>query len=267
MRIRQTPSGSALLASEWFLNGITVIFMIAPAILVVVLSFSGHNRLIFPPTEWGLRQYAALLQSDYWLASIWKSFVIAVPTALIAIVIGVPAAIALERTSMKGKSVLRVLGVAPIVLPGAAYAVALYLFFAETHMIGSLWGVIMAEVTLAVPFVLMVVGVGLRRIPEDLELVAMSLGASRGRATFGITLRLLLPSIAAAAVLAFVTVFDEVVLITFLGGGQIVTLPKAIYDSFRLGTDALITGIATLMMLATGLLMLAATRLRKGNPQ
>jgi ABC-type spermidine/putrescine transport system permease subunit II len=267
MRIQRAPSEAAFYFSKWLLEAVTVVFMVAPAILIVVLSFSAHDSLLFPPQDWGLRQYSALLGSSYYLQSIGTSFLIAIPTAVISIAIGVPAAIALERSRMRGKTILRVLGVAPIVLPGAAYAVALYLFYAETHILGSFWGVVLAEVTLAVPFVIMIVGVGLRRIPADLELVAMSLGASRTRATFGITLRLLLPSIAASAVLAFVTVFDEVVLVNFLGAGQIITLPKAIYDSFRTGTEPLITAVATLLMLLTGLLMLLATRWRKVNTE
>lgn len=267
MNIQRTPAEAAFYAAKWLLEAFTVVFMVTPAILGIVLSFSAHSSLLFPPTEWGLRQYSALAGSSYYLASIGKSFLVSVPAALIATVIGVPATIALERSRMRGKTALRVLGVAPIVLPGAAYAVALYLFYAEAHILGSTWGVILAEVTIAVPFVIMIVGVGLRRIPTDLEMVAMSLGASRLRATFGITLRLLLPSIAAATVLAFVTVFDEVVLVNFLGSGQIITLPKAIYDSFRTGTDPLITAVATLMMMLTGLLMFAATRWRKGNAE
>lgn len=247
------------------MKGVAIVFLVAPAILVVVLSFSGHESLIFPPDRWGLRQYQALFASDYWLGSLGQSFLVAIPAALIATGIGVPAALALERSRIKGKSLLRALGVAPIVLPGAAYAVALYLFYAQAHILGRLWSVILAEVTLALPFVILVVGVGLRRIPPDLELVAMSLGASRHRATVGITLRLLLPSIAASAVLAFVTVFDEVVLVNFLGNGEVITLPKAIYDSFRNGTDPLITAIASLLMVLTGALMLTAARLRRGE--
>ena len=265
MRIRQTSSDAAMTGLGWLVLGLAALFMIAPAILVVVLSFSGHSKLVFPPQHWGLRQYAALAGSQYWLQSIVMSFKVAIPTAILATLIGVPASIALERSRMKGKSVLRMLGIAPIVLPGAAYAVALYLFYAQFHILGSFWGVVLAEVTIAVPFVILIVGAGLRRISADLELVAMSLGASRLRATLGITVRLLVPSIAASLVLAFVTVFDELVLINFVGGGQIITLPKAIYDSFRTGTEPLITAIATLSMVVTGVLMLISTHWRRAS--
>jgi ABC-type spermidine/putrescine transport system permease subunit II len=264
-RIEQTRTASVVYGAERLLKGFAIVFMLAPAVLVVVLSFSNESNMSFPPGSWGTRQYANLFASDHWLGSVGKSFVIAIPAALLATLVGVPAVLALERSRMPGKSLLRVLGVAPLVLPGVAYAVALYTFYVEMHMVGTVWGVILADSMLALPFVILIVGAGLRRIPPDLELVAMSLGASRSRATLGITLRLLAPSIAAAIVLAFVTTFDEAVLVNFLGGGEVITLPKAIYDSVRNGIEPLITAIASLLMVFTGVLMIGATRWRRGG--
>lgn len=264
-RIRQTRSAQAVYGIEWLLKAGTVAFMIAPVVLVIVLSFSAETVLAFPPESWGLRQYTALFGSDYWLSSIGESFMIAVPTALLAVAVGVPAALAIERSRLPGRSVLRMLGVAPLVLPGVAYAMALYTFYADLHLLGDVIGVILADTMLALPFVIIVVGMGLSRISPDLELVAMSLGATRLRATWGITLRLLSPSVAAAALLGFVIAFDEAVLVNFLGGGRVVTLPKAIFDSFRTGINPLITAIASLLMVVTGILMLGVSRLRKGT--
>jgi ABC-type spermidine/putrescine transport system permease subunit II len=263
--IERTPLTRAVYGAEWVVKAAVVVFMLVPAVLVVVLSFSNESNMTFPPHHWGTRQYSHLFASDHWLGAIGKSFVVSLPAALLATAVGVPAVLALERSRMRGKSILRVLGVAPLVLPGVAYAVALYTFYVQTHMVGTVWGVMLADSMLALPFVILIVGAGLRRIPADLELVAMSLGATRGRATLGITLRLLAPSIAAAIVLAFVTTFDEAVLVNFLGGGQVVTLPKAIYDSVRSGIEPLITAIATLLMLFTGVLMIGATRMRRGS--
>ncbi len=256
------PWEVAVYVLEGALKACVVVFLLLPAVLVIVLSFSSDANLTFPPDSWGLRQYEALFASDYWIGAVGMSFVIAIPTALLCAVVGVPAALALERSRMRGKGMLWALGVAPLVLPGVAYAVALYAFFIDARLIGTVTGVILAESMLALPFVIIIVGAGLRRIPQELELVAMSLGASNLRATWGITLRLLSPSIAAATVLAFMVAFDEAVLVTFLGGGEIITLPKATYDSVRDGLDPVITAIASLLMVFTGVLMLLATRLR-----
>jgi ABC-type spermidine/putrescine transport system permease subunit II len=252
---------------EKALKAFVVVFLLLPAVLVIVLSFSSDGNLAFPPNSWGLRQYDALLSSDYWIGAVGMSFVVAVPTALLCAGVGVPAALALERSRRRGKGPLWALGVAPLVLPGVAYAVALYAFFIDAKLIGTLPGVILADSMLALPFVIIIVAAGLRRIPQELELVAMSLGASNLRATWGITLRLLSPSIAASTVLAFMVAFDEAVLVTFLGGGEIITLPKATYDSVRDGLDPVITAIASLLMVFTGVLMLVATKLRGADDE
>lgn len=263
--IRVTGAAHVVYSAEWLLKAFTFVFMVAPAVLIVVLSFSNEQTLAFPPGAWSMRQYDDFFASGYWMSSVGKSFVVAIPASLLAVVVGVPAVIALERSRLPGKSLIRTLGLAPLVLPGVVYAIALYALFSDLRLVGSVWGVIISNMMVALPFVLVIVGVGIRRIPADLELVAMSLGASRARATWGITLRLLAPSIAAAAVLSFVVSFDDAVLVNFLGGGDVVTLPKAIFDSFRNGVNPLITAIATLLMVLTGLMMLAALRLRGGE--
>ena len=261
------PWEVALYALGRGVKGAVILFLLVPAVLVVLLSFSNDSNLQFPPDSWGLGQYEALWNSEYWIGAVGTSFVIAAPTALVCALVGVPAALALERSRMRGKGALWGLGVAPLVLPGVAYAVALYAFFADLRLIGTHTGVILSSAMLALPFVILIVGSGLRRIPQELELVAMSLGASSTRATFGITLRLLAPSIAAATLLAFMVTFDEAVLITFVGGGEVITLPKATYDSVRDGLDPVITAISSLLMLFTGLLMVVATRLRGEREQ
>jgi ABC-type spermidine/putrescine transport system permease subunit II len=261
------PWEVAVYGLEKALKAFVIVFLLLPAVLVIILSFSSDANLAFPPDSWGLRQYEALFTSDYWIGAIGTSFVVAAPTALLCIVVGVPAALALERSRMRGKGPLWALGVAPLVLPGVSYAVALYTFYIDAQLIGTIPGVILAESMLAMPFVIIIVAAGLRRIPQELELVAMSLGASTMRATWGITLRLLTPSIVASTVLAFMVAFDEAVLVTFLGGGEIITLPKATYDSVRDGLDPVITAIASLLMVFTGLLMLLTTKLRGDRDQ
>lgn len=261
------PWEVAIYGLEGALKAGVIIFLLLPAVLVIVLSFSSDPNLAFPPKSWGFDRYETLINSEYWKDAVGMSFVVSVPVALLATAIGVPAALALERTRLRGKTALWALGVAPLVLPGVAYAVALYSFFADARLIGSLFGVVLAQTMLALPFVILIVGAAVRRIPADLELVAMSLGASRTRATVGITVRLLAPSITAAMLLAFVVTFDEAVLVTFVGGGEVITLPKATYDSVRDGLDPVITSIASLLMVFTGALMLLVTKLRRGGEE
>ena len=140
---------------------------------------------------------------------------------------------------------------------------ALYAMYAQFHVVVTTVGLILADSVIALPYVVVIVGAAIKRVPPDLELVAMSLGASRARALIGITFRLTLPAIAAAFVLAFLAAFDEATFVNFVGGPDLVTLPKAIFDSLRLGVDPLITGIATILMGLTGITMMLAVWLRR----
>lgn len=237
---------------------IIVVIMLSPALLVAGLSFSGESGLRFPPRTWGLLQYENFFASSYWLNSIVKSFLIAIPSALGCLAVGVPAAFALNRTKMPLRGLLTGLGLAPLVLPGVAYAVAMYTFFVQVGLVGSAIGLILVHIVLTMPFVIIIVGAAINRIPPELELVAMTLGASRPRAMVGITLRLLAPAMAATFLFAFIHSFDEATFINFIGGPELITLPKAIFDSIRTGLEPLITAISTLLMIATGLIMMVA---------
>lgn len=243
----------------------TLVFLFLPAVVVAVLSFSSGDLIEFPPASWGLDQYAKFIQSEYWLDTVRVSFSIALPVALLAVAIALPATLAINRTSMPFGNAVYMLGVSSILVPGAAFAVALFGIFSRFGLTATYLGIILAHTVLAVPITLVVLNTAIARVPYELDLVAMSLGASRARAWSGVTIRLLVPAIGAGALLAFITSFDEAVLITFLGGPGLVTLSKAIYDSVLFGVEPVITAISTLTFLVTGIAALVATRLNPRN--
>jgi putative spermidine/putrescine transport system permease protein len=244
-------------------TGIFAALLLLPALLVVVLSFSGDSVFAFPPHSWGLRQYRTLFEQAKWGEALWLSVRIAVPAVLLSVAISVPAVLAIHRSRLPGREVLQAAGVTSLIIPISAYAVAMYGVFVQLHLLGTMLGLIIANTVLSLPLVLLVVSAALSRIPVELELAAMTAGASRTRAWSGVTLRLLAPAILAGSVLAFITSFDEAVFINFLGGPGQTTLPKAVFDSVRFGVDPVITAIATLLIVATSLLMLLALRLRR----
>jgi putative spermidine/putrescine transport system permease protein len=239
--------------------------LLAPALLVVVLSFSSDSYFSFPPTSWGLRQYKTLFEDSTWLDAIGLSLRIALPAALLSVLVAVPAVFAAQRSRLPGRHLLQAAGTVPLVIPISAYAVAMYGVFAQLQLLGTYAGLVVANTVIAFPLTLVVVAAAMSRVPAELELAAMSAGASRLRAWTGITLRLLAPAVLAGAVLAFITSFDEAVFINFLGGSGQVTLPKAVFDSVRFGVDPVITAIATLLMAGTSALLLVAQRLQGGQ--
>jgi ABC-type spermidine/putrescine transport system permease subunit II len=160
--------------------------------------------------------------------------------------------LALYRTSLPGQAAIGFAAIVPLLIPHVAYAVGMYGVIADLHLIATRTGLILSHIAITFPLVFLVVSASITRIPEELELVAMTLGASRMRAWIGVTIPLLVPAIAAGALMTFVTSFDEPVFASFLGGPGLVTLPKAIFDSVLLGIDPVITAIATILIVFTG---------------
>jgi ABC-type spermidine/putrescine transport system permease subunit II len=262
--MRGRISGNRMLtAASLATRTLIVIFMLVPAVAILVMSFSNDQQLAFPPTSWGVAQYYGFAISDVWKGALWKSFQVALPACLIALLIGLPAVIALNRSRLPLKGVVTGLGLAPLVLPGVAYAVAMYTLTVRLGILGNFWTLVLADAMLVVPFVIVVLTAAIARVPRELELVAMSLGASRSRAVLGVTVRLLLPGIVAAGVLAFITNFDEAVFVNFIAGPELVTLPKAIFESLRTGLDPVITAIAAVLMLLTAGSMLIVSLLTR----
>jgi putative spermidine/putrescine transport system permease protein len=246
-------------------NGILaliLLYLIAPSVVVVLLSFTGDRFIAFPPHSWGLDQYAALLEGGDWLAPLLRSLAVASISAVIATIVGVAATLALERTRIRGKALVQFLGIGPLLAPAVAYAVALYALFATLRMLGTPQALVLAHATMAVPFVLLITGAAITRIPPELERAAMSLGAGRLRAWRDITLPILAPALLSSAIFAFITSFDEAVVSSFLGYE---TLPVAIFNSVRYGVDPVIMAIATLLTLTTGGLLAVSVLLRRSK--
>lgn len=237
-------------------------FMILPAAFIAVLSFANDPHIVFPPRSWGVDRYIDVFTSDTWIGPIGLSLVIALATAVVALILAVPAIFALKRGRVPGAMVVESASVAPMLFPIAAYAVGMYAVFAEFRLIGTFSGIVIAHVIHGIPLVVILLSTAMDQIRPELELAAMTMGANRARAWAGITVRLLLPAVLAAAIFAFILSFDEAVFITFLGGPGLVTLPKYIFDSVQFGVDPAITAVATLLMVLTAALMSGATVLR-----
>jgi len=252
--------------SSWLLTLVTTVaavFLIGPAVVVMVDSFSNDQYIDFPPHSWGIAQYRSLWHSGSWHSAIETSLAIAFPAAALSVAIASLAALGVHRTRIRARAFLEIAGLSSLLIPISAYAVAMYGVFVQLHLLGTRLGLIVADSVLAVPLVLVVLGGSLLRVPRDLELAAMSLGARRWRAWVGITLRILVPALLTGYLFAFLTSFDEAVFVTFLGGPGLVTLPKAIFDSVRFGVDPTITAIAALLMLITAAFVAATAALSR----
>jgi ABC-type spermidine/putrescine transport system permease subunit II len=243
--------------------GVVLLFLFAPTAVMALESFSAQSYLSFPPRHFGLRQYDAVLFGSRWIPAFERSLVVAAAASIAALVIGSLAVVGMSRARVPFKRVFQVLALGPLLVPALAYAIALYVVFARYHLLGSREGLMLSHAVLGLPFVVLVVGAAIRRIPPALEEAAMSLGAGRYRALTSITARLLLPALGAALVLAFLTSFDEVVLTSFVGGIGYETLPRAILADVRVGVDPAITAVGMLLTGLTAVLLIALSMLRR----
>jgi ABC-type spermidine/putrescine transport system permease subunit II len=183
----------------------------------------------------------------------------------VAVVIGVGFAFGTQRTRLGRLPVLEAFVLGPILVPGIAFAIAMYTLMAQLGLVGSATGLAITHVLLALPFVILIVGAAMSRVPSQYEEAAMSLGASRLRAHVDITIRLLSAAIFGAALFAFITSFDDAVYVSFLAGPGFTTLPLEIFHSLQFGVDPAVTAIAGTLTVATAAVVAMVTSVGRGG--
>jgi ABC-type spermidine/putrescine transport system permease subunit II len=240
----------------WFAGTVACLslaFLLVPIVIVIVMSFSSASSLQFPPPGLSLRWYDSFFSNPRWVEALTTSALLALVSSIVALVLGSLAAYGIVRGRFPGRGLLEANFVAPMILPAIVIAVALYLFLAKIGLLGSAIGLVLSHVILSVPFVVMIVGVGIRSFDERIEQIAFTLGASRSQTLLRVLLPNLAPSLASAFILAFVSSFDEVIVTLFVAGTY-QTVPKRMFNELMLEVNPTITAIATIMI---GLSLLA----------
>lgn len=238
-------------------------FLMMPLLIVFPISFSSSAYLQFPPPGWSLRWYLAYLDDPVWIAATLRSLKVAVTAMLLATVLGTLLAFSLVRGRYPGKEVVDQLAAAPLIVPTIIYSVAVYGVFARLQLIGDWRGIALGHTVHAIPYVVVVVGAALRTYDVSLELAAMSLGASRLRAVWRVTLPQIRPALLSAMFLAFISSFDELVIAMFLGGSNM-TLPKKMFDNIMNAIDPTIAAVSVLQILLASVVLLLASRFGAG---
>lgn len=236
---------------------LVLVFLVAPTLIVIPMSFSDSKFLEFPPQHWSLRWYVHFLTSPEWMQATWTSVKAALGTLLLATPVGVAAAYGLHASNMRGLRLIYLLLITPMIVPVILLAIGTFYVYARLHLLNTIPGLILAHSTLAIPLVLIVVGAGLKSYDMDLEMAARNLGASRLQAFMKITLPQIRYSVITGALLAFLTSFDEVVMALFISGGQNSTLTRSMFNSLRDQIDPTITAISTLLIVITSGLLIA----------
>lgn len=238
-------------------------FLILPILAVVPLSLNPTAFLVFPTDGLSLRWYHVLFDSPAWVMAFRNSLIVATATMLIATPLGTLAAIGLSRMRGRAQPWLLALIGAPMVVPVVVVAVAFYLVFAPLGLTSSYTGLVIAHSVLAAPFVVIVVLASLHGFDFTLVRAGLSLGATPVAVLRRVMVPLIGPGVAAGAVFAFMASFDDAVVALFIAGPEQRTLPMQMFDGVREQISPAITAAATLLVIASALLLGTAELLRR----
>ena len=236
------------------------VWLVAPTLVSIPLSFTDRVSLAFPVTDWSFRWYENFFDDPSWMRPLWASARIALVVALVAGVVGTAAAWGLQSlTGSRTRAWLSGLFIAPVVVPHVILAVGIYSLFLNTGISGTFLGFGLAHSVVAVPFVVITVSASLQSFDRELLKAAASLGATPLKAFARVVLPLIAPGVASGMLFAFVTSFDEVIISMFIQSPQLRTLPVKIFSSIRMDTDPTIAAVATLTLATTTVLFVLYT--------
>jgi putative spermidine/putrescine transport system permease protein len=238
------------------------LLLMAPIVIVVILSFSGAGYLQFPPTSFSLRWFVRFLGDPQWQASLWYSLVIGVIACVLATVVGFFAAYAFVRGDFPGKKLLLSLLLLPIIVPTVITSIAMYFLSARLHLVGNLVWIGICHAVIALPVVLLILLSALQGVDANLERAALSLGASRTRLFLKVVIPLAAPGLVSAALFAFLASFDELIISLFLTGVRAQTLPVRIWNSLHLEIEPTIAAVSAYLIGVTALVLLLDALLR-----
>ena len=248
--------------------GTVLVFLVAPVIIVIPMSFSGSEFLQFPPESWSLRWYRDFFSSSEWLDAARVSFIAAGLTVVLATPLGTAAAYALHVAQFRWVRIVHVVLILPQLVPLILIAIGLFYIYIQANMVNTLPGIVFAHTLIAIPFVVITVLSGLQTYDMTQERVARSLGAAWPVAFLTVTLPQIRLSVISGAFFAFITSLDEVVIGLFIAGGENTVLTRKMFMSLRDEIEPTIAAISTILVLvSTSLLGLAAflgTRGRRG---
>lgn len=234
---------------------LVAIWLMAPTLVVVPISFAGNKSLAYPPQGFSTQWYVNFFSNRQWYGSLFNSLQIALIVSALATIIGTMAAIGLERMANRSAGIIRMILITPIIVPGVVLAVGIYAVYLDARLVGTWTGYVLAHTLLALPFVVIAVGANLAVFDARLETAAASLGASRLATFRTVTLPLILPGILSGALFAFVTSFDEVIISLFITSPALRTLPVQIFSSITRDADPTVAAVGTLAFFATTLLI------------
>jgi putative spermidine/putrescine transport system permease protein len=246
--------------------GAVLLFLISPILAIMPLSFNSETFFSYPMPGYSLKWYIGedgFLTNQRWQSALWLSVVVALATTFLATALGTLAALGLTRANLPGKAAIMAVLISPMIVPVIISAIGLFFFYAYTNLNGTIIGIILAHTALATPFVVITVTATLASFDNTLTRAGASLGAAPHTVFFKVVLPLILPGVISGALFAFVTSFDEVIVILFIGGPEQRTLPRQMFSGIREQISPTITAAASVLIVFSTLLLVTVELLRR----
>ena len=231
------------------------LFLILPILVILPLSFNASDFFTFTqemlaldPAGYSLKHYQDFFTNSDWQHALANSARIAPMATLMATTFGTLAAIGLSQSYMPARSAVMAILISPMIVPLIISAAGMYFFYSRIGMQGTYWGVVLAHAALGTPFVIITVTATLVGFDKSLVRAAANLGADPVRTFFKVQMPLTLPGVISGALFAFITSFDEVVVVLFVGSASQKTLPWQMFTGLREQISPTILAVATVLV-------------------
>ena len=250
--------------------GLVFFFLITPIIVVMPLSFNAQDfftftpeMLLLKPEGYSLKHYVDFFSSDDWQQALRNSFLIAPMATILSVSFGTLAAIGLSQPHVPARRAITAILISPMIVPLIISAAGMYFFYSRVGLQGTYWGVVLAHAALGIPFVIITVTATLVGFDQSLTRAAANMGAGPVTTFFRVQMPLILPGVISGGLFAFITSFDEVVVVLFVGSAGQQTLPWQMFTGLREQISPTILAVATILVTISILLLSTVEILRR----
>ncbi|PLZ03157.1 ABC transporter permease [Burkholderia sp. WAC0059] len=242
-------------------NALFLVFMMAPLVVVILVSFTAKGYLSMPFDGASLRWFRAILDDSDMLDAIWLSVRLALVAATVGVALAVPAALALSRYRFPGRGALTGFFLSPMMIPAVVLGIAFLRFQSLLGLGGSFAALCAAHVVIVLPYALRLTLASTAGLDRDAQRAALSCGANRFTAFYRVVLPMIRTGVVGGWVLAFIQSFDELTMTLFIATPGSSTLPVALYNAIAQTIDPLVASVSTVLIVCTVVLMLVLDRL------
>ncbi len=263
--------------------GLIFFFLIAPILVIIPLSFNAENFFTFTPEMLALnpegystKHYEDFFSNSDWQLALSNSLKIAPVATLISVSLGTLAAIGLSQSHVPFRRAIMAILISPMIVPLIISATGMYFFYSNPYiptpfgkielpftLTGTYLGVVLAHAALGIPFVIITVTATLVGFDRSLTRAAANMGAGPVTTFFRVQMPLILPGVVSGGLFAFITSFDEVVVVLFVGSAGQKTLPWQMFTGLREQISPTILAVATILIAVSVVLLFVVELLRR----